>query len=183
MHDVLLILSTSQCWPTSSRHCVNIAYAFAPYPYILFTSWTLSTSQCWRTSSRQCVLHCVPSFLFTSSTSQCWPTSNRHCRPYWKTLQLFSTRIFHVISKTQNYTFYNNLLNNKTTHCICDSYFNPKVKKITCNNWGYLFTKVLHVDYEFYVASLYHELILWSWFIILHCKIDCSLVNFFLTTF
>lgn len=55
IHDFLSTLSTSQCWPTSSRHCVDIILAFAAYPYVLFTSSILFTSQYWPTSTRHYV--------------------------------------------------------------------------------------------------------------------------------
>lgn len=42
MHSVLLILSTMQT-------LMNILLAFAPYPYIMFSSSTLLRSQCWPT--------------------------------------------------------------------------------------------------------------------------------------
>lgn len=55
IYDFLSTLSTSQCWPTSSRHCVDIILAFAAYPYVLFTSSILFTSQYWPTSTRHYV--------------------------------------------------------------------------------------------------------------------------------
>lgn len=76
LYDVLSVLSTSQCWPTLTRHFVDIVQVFAVYPFILFTALTLSTFQCWLTTSRHFVY--IVYLCSSMSTSQCWSTSGRH---------------------------------------------------------------------------------------------------------
>lgn len=64
----LSIFSTSQCWPASSRHCVNIVLTFGTYPVYV----DISTFQCWPTSSwHNILIVCLLSCLDCRHRRQC----------------------------------------------------------------------------------------------------------------
>lgn len=97
MHDVLSILSISQCWLTSNRHCFYIFLVYIVDIAMLSTSsrhrfYIVIFQSCFineivdvtiftNIESTLCLHRDAPSSLFTSSTlsaSQCWSTSSRY---------------------------------------------------------------------------------------------------------
>lgn len=68
INNFLSIFSTSQCWPASSRHCVNIVLTFGTYPVYV----DISTCQCWpRSSWHKILIVCLLSCLDCRHRQQC----------------------------------------------------------------------------------------------------------------